>query len=920
MGWPVGRRSARALVATGALVVAVLAGPGSLAATGGPRTADGAGRGQWSLAHEPAGPRLVWRSDDDLPVLDSRPEFRVGTRLLGRPHVGDDGRTLSLPLAALRGAAPSDVEVWMGARRLDATPETQPSLGDATSSRLRASAVAPRRDPGTPGSFETESFDYSAPDFPWQSFDAPMEVLGHAVLPVGVDRAPLVVFLHGRHIACYGIDDPGFWPCAPGSQPVPSYLGYTYLQQRLAGQGYATVSISANAVNAQDGNTNDGGSRARGALVRRHLSLLAGWAGDAGNAQWGGRLDLDQVVLVGHSRGGEGVNQAAIDTAPGAPYRLAGQILLAPTDFGYQTAPYLPTEVLLGYCDGDVLDLQGQRYVDAAPLLAPDDPTLRSSVLLLGANHNFFNTEWTPGLSAAPSEDDWWDGSDPVCGRGTSDTRLTAGQQRRAAITLVAAGVHAFTGREAAAALDYLDSGDPVALPDAGPAVALTHALGGRHETVRLDDGVTAAGAAQPCRSGQPAADAWARLAAELCGVADFHRQPHWTPAATFPASVHAAYAASGLPAQLALTWTTPGAQGGLALSPSLDLEEAGSALDLRVVVDPRAGPVSVQVVLGAGGTSWAGPTRTLTGLPGSEWLAAFWSQTVRVDPDDYRGRLDLSRVDTVELRAISDSGRVWVLDASKRLPGLSAVPSRTLPRVRLGRVVQPEGGAASGGVALVPFDVVGVVEGPARLAVAADGSTWSETRRPQFTTVDLAPGQTSGTIPIRFQADDLDDLPRQVQLVHAVARHGLVTSGFVGHVVVRDDDASPEVTFAPARRTRHYGDDLRFLLRLSAPVDYYVVNVVRAVRSPWLPALRTSDVPRRWLVAQVGDAPDDVPLAQVWRFGFLELPPGSTRSGVTVPTRRQPLHERAASLRLRFSAQHLTGPLFATVRVLLRP
>lgn len=80
---------------------------------------------------------------------------------------------------------------------------------------------------------------------------------------------------------------------------------------------------------------------------------------------------------------------------------------------------------------------------------------------------------------------------------------------------------------------------------------------------------------------------------------------------------------------------------------------------------------------------------------------------------------------------------------------------------------------------------------------------------------------------------------------MHAVARRGLVTSGYVGHVVVRDDCPSPQVTFTPTRRTRHYGDDLRFLPRLSEPVDYYVVNVVRAVASTGLPSLRTSDVPR---------------------------------------------------------------------------
>ena len=38
----------------------------------------------------------------------------------------------------------------------------------------------------------------------------------------------------------------------------------------------------------------------------------------------------------------------------------------------------------------------------------------------MGANHNYFNSEWTPGLSAAPSFDDWF--GDPAaspCGSAT---------------------------------------------------------------------------------------------------------------------------------------------------------------------------------------------------------------------------------------------------------------------------------------------------------------------------------------------------------------------------------------------------------------------------------------------------------------------------------------------------------------------
>lgn len=106
-----------------------------------------------------------------------------------------------------------------------------------------------------------------------------------------------------------------------------------------------------------------------------------------------------------------------------------------------------------------------------------------------------------------------------MCGPHISETRLTAAQQRRAAITLVAAGVHAFTARDTDTALDYLDPGDPAALPEAGPAIALAHALGGRRDTVRVDDGASATGAAFACGSGQPSADARMRQPSELCGI-----------------------------------------------------------------------------------------------------------------------------------------------------------------------------------------------------------------------------------------------------------------------------------------------------------------------------------------------------------------------------------------------------------------
>ena len=153
------------------------------------------------------------------------------------------------------------------------------------------------------------------------------------------------------------------------------------------------------------------------------------------------------MVLVGHSRGGEGVDRAALQIPLSAPYTIAGQVLLAPTDFGTQTAAYVPTVTVLPYCDGDVFDLQGQRFTDTARDLAADDTSLKSSVLVMGANHNFFNTEWTPGIAQAPAWDDWGDDGTALCGAADPD-RLSASEQRDVGVAYVAGAVHLFTRDE----------------------------------------------------------------------------------------------------------------------------------------------------------------------------------------------------------------------------------------------------------------------------------------------------------------------------------------------------------------------------------------------------------------------------------------------------------------------------------------
>ena len=61
---------------------------------------------------------------------------------------------------------------------------------------------------------------------------------------------------------------------------------------------------------------------------------------------------------------------------------------------------------MLPYCDGDVSDLQGVHFYDDARYNVAGDDSFKHTFLMMGANHNFYNTVWTPGLFQAGATDD----------------------------------------------------------------------------------------------------------------------------------------------------------------------------------------------------------------------------------------------------------------------------------------------------------------------------------------------------------------------------------------------------------------------------------------------------------------------------------------------------------------------------------
>ena len=327
----------------------------------------------------------------------------------------------------------------------------------------RASAQTP--DPGAQGPLAVtrEEYNYGNTAFTPTNFPASVELIGSVHYPTGLAGGPypLVVFLHGRHSTCYAKSGLTAlrWPCRSTESPIPSYQGYDYIAEKLASHGYIVVSISANGISAYDNQVTDLGMQARAELVQRHLQQWSTF-NTAGAAPFGskfiGKVDLQRVGTMGHSRGGEGVVKHYVHNASlGSPYGVRAVFPLAPVDFNRPVINNVPLSVMLPYCDGDVSDNQGVHFYDDARYNVAGDAAAKHTIQVMGGNHNYYNTVWTPGLFPAGTADDWTaytsgGSTDPHCGTGAGNKRLTAAQQRGTGLAYIAATMRAYVGGESA--------------------------------------------------------------------------------------------------------------------------------------------------------------------------------------------------------------------------------------------------------------------------------------------------------------------------------------------------------------------------------------------------------------------------------------------------------------------------------------
>lgn len=898
VGWLVATVVVSLMVAAAPVGAVAASSPGPSAKPG----ASGGAAGTWQVRSMGGDQYAVsWTSPTRFPMTSDRPTIvGLGEAVTSAPTVAADGRTVRVLTTAPQRPDPADLDVVLSGVVLDRAGGAQrQSAGTGrTALDLPGTETLPV-DPGTPGPYDVVTSDYELDPVPVARMREPIEMVGHVVEPApdaATGPRPLVLFLHGRHNVCYNPKDPDDWggddwPCRSPYREIPSQLGYDYIQQVLASQGYATVSIRVNGINAQDYRLADGGADARAQIVEAHLDH---WVDLAAAHQ----VDLDRVVLVGHSRGGEGVNRASLEIPLSAPYRIAGQVLIAPTDFATQTAPYVPTVTLLPFCDGDVSDLEGQRFTDSNRDLADDDTSFKSTVMVMGANHNYFNTEWTPGIAVAPANDDWWGNPRAACGEENPD-RLDPAQQQAVGLAYVAGAVHLFADGHQDV-LPMFD-GSRARVESQGVAQTLSHAIGGGRDVrrPRLDTSLSLADGAQTrfC-TGTAAVEQMGSCARAIRYA---YTVPHW----------RVDYEKSPTRPELEMTWTAPGQSGGLLLDQPLDL--SADRLELRTIVDPRSTDVDLRVRI----TDADGHSALLTPVGGGALPALgttravmkFWAQTLEVDPAVATG-VDLARITRVDLVSQSAQGRLWVLDLAAAPARLAAVPDRRAPTIDLATATIDEGDGRGTQIARLPFQVVGDLDRPARIVVVTVNDEYRDAQR---FAVDLAPGQTSGSIPISYEADRSDDPARRVTQVAAWATRNVMTDQYLGSLAIRDDDPSPKARLDTVTSRVDEGKSAVWRVRLDRPVDYNLAVRLRVVNGPGTD-LRVSDVPARWVrrhgVAIEGDRPLWRYHLSVWAF----LRPGRGSVDVAIPTRADSRAEGTETLTLRLKQSGRTQT--RTIRV----
>lgn len=221
---------------------------------------------------------------------------------------------------------------------------------------------------------------------------------GRVYMPKGDGRFPLVLMVHGNH-----------------SMIDFSDAGYAYLGELLASRGSIAVSVDENFINAHwSGDFRGKEMPARAWLLLKHLEQWQKW-NDGEHPDLAGKVDMGNIVLVGHSRGGEAVSIAAafneLERFPDNAqetfnfgFGIKGVISIAPTDYRYDreiTLKNINYLSLQGAYDSDEVSFWGMRPYHRLKF-TDDFDGFKAGVYMNHANHGQFNSTWGRSDFGAP--------------------------------------------------------------------------------------------------------------------------------------------------------------------------------------------------------------------------------------------------------------------------------------------------------------------------------------------------------------------------------------------------------------------------------------------------------------------------------------------------------------------------------------
>lgn len=204
-------------------------------------------------------------------------------------------------------------------------------------------------------------------------------VRGLVSVPSEEGRYPVVLIIHGRYNNT--------------SNDTRFDKGFKYLADYLASYGYAVFTLDIQGAYNKNFGSEDDNGKVRTmfpsfikAFENANNGILEGF-----NVDLTDTLDLDNIVLIGHSRGGETAIDVALENE-----NIKGVISVAPTlpDELNREYPDIPISIIVPELDGDVDTLDGFSLFDSI-ILGKNRTSDTNLVFLENANHNWFNSMLT---------------------------------------------------------------------------------------------------------------------------------------------------------------------------------------------------------------------------------------------------------------------------------------------------------------------------------------------------------------------------------------------------------------------------------------------------------------------------------------------------------------------------------------------